>query len=96
MRWRLPGKRIIAKARCTSRFTDLGKEIVFDIEDNGEGIPEMMVEAIFQEGYTTKNEGDHGIGLAIAKNALHSLNGQIYVDKSELGGARFTIVIPQQ
>ncbi|WP_370643017.1 ATP-binding protein [Sporosarcina sp. ACRSM] len=76
-------------------FTDLGKEIIFDIEDNGAGIPEKMTEVIFEEGYTTKSEGDHGIGLAIAKNALSALNGQMYVDKSELGGARFTIVIPQ-
>ena len=76
-------------------FTDLGKEIIFDIEDNGPGIPIIMEEIIFQDGYTTKSGENHGIGLAIVKNSIGLLNGQIYVDKSELGGARFTIVIPQ-
>lgn len=85
-----------SEGRVNVSFTDLGKEIVFDIEDNGAGVPENMVKEIFREGYTTKSDGDHGIGLAIAKNALGSLNGQIYVAKSEMGGARFTIVIPQE
>ena len=76
-------------------FTDLGKEIIFDIEDNGPGIPVMMENIIFQDGYTTKSGENHGIGLAIVKNSIGLLNGQIYVDTSELGGARFTIVIPQ-
>lgn len=76
-------------------FTDLGKEIIFDIEDNGPGIPTMMEDIIFQEGYTTKGGENHGLGLAIVKNSIGLLNGQIYIDTSELGGARFTIVIPQ-
>ncbi len=77
-------------------FTDLGNEIIFDIEDNGTGIPITMEDAIFRDGYTTKSGENHGIGLAIVKHSIGLLNGQIYVDKSELGGARFTIVIPQE
>ncbi len=77
-------------------FTDLGNEIIFDIEDNGAGIPITMEDAIFRDGYTTKSGENHGIGLAIVKHSIGLLNGQIYVDKSELGGARFTIVIPQE
>ncbi|MFC7686352.1 ATP-binding protein [Ureibacillus sp. GCM10028918] len=77
-------------------FTDLGKDIVFDIEDNGEGIPPELEERIFQTGFTSKKGDNHGLGLAIVKNSLEILNGQIYIDKSELGGARFTIVIPQE
>lgn len=76
-------------------FTDLGKEIIFDIEDNGPGVPIMMEDIIFEDGYTTKGGENHGIGLSIVKNSIGLLNGQIYVDKSELGGARFTIIIPQ-
>lgn len=76
-------------------FTDLGKEIIFDIEDNGSGIPIAMEDIIFQDGYTTKTGENHGIGLAIVKNSIGLLNGQIYIDQSELGGARFTIVIPK-
>ncbi|MEH6940843.1 sensor histidine kinase [Bacillus sp. JJ722] len=83
-------------AQVKVSFTDLGKDIVFDIEDNGPGIPVELEEHIFQTGFTSKQGENHGLGLAIVKNALEVLNGQIYIDKSELGGARFTIVIPQE
>lgn len=83
-------------AQVKVSFTNLGKDIVFDIEDNGPGIPVELEEHIFQTGFTSKQGENHGLGLAIVKNALEVLNGQIYIDKSELGGARFTIVIPQE
>ncbi|MEK5234010.1 sensor histidine kinase [Lysinibacillus sp. FSL K6-0232] len=83
-------------AQVKVAFTDLGKDIIFDIEDNGPGVPTELEEHIFQTGFTSKQGENHGLGLAIVKNALEVLNGQIYIDKSELGGARFTIVIPQE
>lgn len=83
-------------AQVKVSFTDLGKDIVFDIEDNGRGIPIGLEELIFQTGFTSKQGENHGLGLAIVKNALEILNGQIYINRSELGGARFTIVIPQE
>ncbi|MGE7666386.1 ATP-binding protein [Ureibacillus composti] len=83
-------------AQVKVSFTDLGKDIIFDIEDNGQGIPVELEDLIFQTGFTSKQGDNHGLGLAIVKNALEVLNGQIYIDTSELGGARFTIVIPQE
>lgn len=76
-------------------FTDLGKDMVFDIEDNGPGITKEQERAIFIEGYTTKPGENHGIGLTIVKHSLQSLNGQLFIDRSPLGGARFTIVVPK-
>ena len=83
-------------AQVKVSFTDLGKDIVFDIDDNGPGVSDELEEQIFQTGFTSKQGENHGLGLAIVKNALEALKGQIYIDKSELGGARFTIVIPQE
>lgn len=83
-------------AQVKVSFTDFGKDIVFDIDDNGPGVSVEVEEHIFQTGFTSKQGENHGLGLAIVKNALEALNGQIYIDKSELGGARFTIVIPQE
>lgn len=77
-------------------FTDLGEDIIFDVEDNGPGIPKEMETVIFNDGFTTKSEENHGIGLAIVKNSLSALSGNIFIDRSELGGARFTIVIPKR
>jgi two-component system, CitB family, sensor kinase len=82
-------------AKVKVSFTDIGQDIIFDIEDNGPGIKEEQEDLIFQEGYSTKNSENHGIGLALVKNTLALLQGEIYIDTSSLGGARFSIVIPK-
>lgn len=84
------------QGKVSVSFTDFGKEIVFDIEDNGTGISPQMEELIFREGYTSKNEENHGLGLTIVQHALGLLNGHMYLAKSELGGTRFTIVVPKR
>lgn len=75
-------------------FTDYGRDLIFDIEDNGPGIPQEQESLIFENGYTTKTGENHGLGLAIVKSLIGQLNGQIFIDRSQLGGARFSIVIP--
>lgn len=76
-------------------FTDIGSDIIFDIEDNGKGIPEEWQDMIFIEGFTTKEGENHGLGLAIVKNAITKLNGEIFITTSDSGGAQFTIVLPK-
>lgn len=76
-------------------FTDIGSDIIFDIEDNGNGIPEEYQDMIFTQGFTTKEGENHGLGLAIVKNALKQLDGEIFISTSDWGGARFTIVLPK-
>lgn len=76
-------------------FTDIGSEIIFDIEDNGNGIPEEWQDLIFNQGFTTKEGENHGLGLAIVNNALKQLDGEIFISTSDSGGARFTIVLPK-
>ncbi|MGZ6539695.1 MAG: ATP-binding protein [Bacteroidia bacterium] len=83
-------------AAVTVSFTDIGKDIVFDIQDNGAGILAEEQQTIFTEGYTTKCGKNRGIGLSIVKNALDQLNGQVYITHSFLGGAKFTLVIPKK
>jgi two-component system CitB family sensor kinase len=76
-------------------FTDLGRDIIFDVEDNGMGIPKEKEKDIFISGYSTKAGENRGLGLAIVKHSLELLKGQLYITKSSLGGSRFTIVIPK-
>nr|WP_244191659.1 ATP-binding protein [Brevibacillus fortis] len=76
-------------------FTDLGGDIIFDIEDNGHGVSKELEPRIFESGVTTKAGENRGLGLAIVKNAIELLEGQISLGKSDLGGARFTVVVPK-
>ncbi|MBI0576793.1 sensor histidine kinase [Neobacillus cucumis] len=77
-------------------FTDIGRDLVFDIQDNGSGIPNEKQNTIFTEGYTTKEGKNRGIGLSIVKNSLEQLNGQVFITNSLLGGSKFTLVIPKR
>jgi len=65
------------------------------ISDDGPGIDELLIEKIFQSFVTFKEDGT-GLGLSISKRIVESLNGNIYIEKSILGGARFSIFLPEQ
>lgn len=68
---------------------------VICIEDDGNGINDAVKDKIFEPFVTTKPHGT-GLGLAIAERIIKSLDGDIIVGKSEMGGAKFTVVLPVQ
>lgn len=47
-----------------------------DIEDNGPGIPESILESVFYPLVTGRAKGT-GLGLSIAQNIMHQHNGMI-------------------
>jgi len=71
----------------------------FKIEDNGYGMSKEFVDIIFQPFAREKNTtisgiGGTGLGMAIVKNLVELMNGNVYVE-SELGkGSTFTVQIP--
>jgi len=69
-------------------------EVIFIIDDSGEGILEIDREAIFEPFLTKKRRGS-GLGLAVVKSIADAHGGSVEVDNSHLGGARFTIRIPR-
>lgn len=77
-------------------MTDMGQDIIIEVDDNGPGIPPGQEETIFQAGYTTKESTDNGKGLSIVQKAVHLLQGHIFIEPSELGGARFLVIIPKE
>jgi PAS domain S-box-containing protein len=64
-------------------------------EDQGIGIPEYSLSAIFDMFYRATEVADgSGIGLYIVKNAITKLGGSIKIHSKEKKGTRFDIVIP--
>ncbi len=63
--------------RLTIRLSDDGAFLRVEIEDNGVGIPEDQLEKIFKPNFTTKS-GGMGLGLAMVRNMINSLNGNIW------------------
>ncbi len=75
-------------------------DLLFHVDDSGPGIPPEERQRIFRGFYqieevdTRQHEG-LGIGLTLAQTLATAHNITIRVDDSPLGGARFTLAIPQ-
>lgn len=67
--------------------------IVLSIFDNGPGVPEHLVEKIFQPFFTTKEIGKGtGLGLSISKSIIEKHSGKISLDKDN--HSKFIIELP--
>ena len=73
-------------------FTDVGDDLLFEVDDNGEGVPQALMEAVFESGVSTK--GAHrGIGLALVRELCQRSGGDVALEPSELGGACFIAIV---
>jgi two-component system sensor histidine kinase PilS (NtrC family) len=64
------------------------------VEDTGPGVPAEHLPHIFEPFYTTKTRGT-GLGLAIVHRIVQEHEGQMRVEASAAGGARFVMVVPR-
>ena len=55
----------------------------FSVANNGPAIPEELQESIFREGFTTKKESGHGMGLSIVTQVLKTYKGTISLSSTE-------------
>ncbi|MGH7548754.1 MAG: ATP-binding protein [Gemmatimonadales bacterium] len=65
------------------------------VEDSGPGVPTEIRARIFDPFFTTKgpDEGT-GLGLAICQRVVTEVGGKIWLEDSELGGAKFVVELP--
>jgi two-component system, NtrC family, sensor kinase len=78
----------INSKRCADKF-----EIV--VMDNGTGIPEAMIEKVFQPFFNTKPTGQGtGLGLSLSYDIIKSNGGEICVNSRPGEGAEFIIALP--
>ncbi|MDA3809805.1 MAG: HAMP domain-containing sensor histidine kinase [Spirochaetaceae bacterium] len=71
-------------------------KIEINIEDSGSGIEEEDFDKIFELFYRNdrgRNSRGMGIGLASVQTIVKDHGGQINCEKSEYGGAKFTIIL---
>lgn len=67
------------------------------IEDDGDGIPQSMRDAVKLRGTRADEQRDgQGIGLAVADSIVSSYGGTLHINDSELGGAKITIALASQ
>jgi two-component system, OmpR family, sensor histidine kinase ChvG len=93
-----PGGRILIRAAHT------GDSVQMTVEDDGPGIPEGKLEAIFDRFYTERPSGEEfgnhsGLGLSISKQIVEAHGGKIIAEnRRDAGGAvigaRFVVWLP--
>jgi two-component system CitB family sensor kinase len=78
-------------------LTDLGEDLIIEVEDTGIGIPEEFGNQIFEVGFSTKDQNNNrGFGLALVKQAADQLNGYITYNNNHFRGTHFTVAIPKE
>jgi len=77
---------------CTKKVD--GK-IEIHVKDNGNGVPQKVLDKIFQPFFTTKPTGDGtGLGLSLSYDIIKAHGGDIKVISKEGEGAEFVIQLP--
>lgn len=72
-----------------------GQMVTFMVEDTGIGVPAEAREKIFGEFVKLdEHEPGTGIGLPLARNIARKLGGDIVLDTTYTGGARFVMTLP--
>jgi signal transduction histidine kinase/ligand-binding sensor domain-containing protein len=73
-----------------------GNKVIISVKDNGNGIPQNLVDKIFQPFFTTKPTGQGtGLGLSLSYDIVtKGHNGELKVQSREGEGAEFIISLP--
>ena len=70
-------------------------KVEIEVADNGNGIPQKVLDKIFQPFFTTKPTGQGtGLGLSLSYDIIKAHGGEIKVNTKESEGTDFTIVLP--
>ena len=74
------------------------RTFIFDLQDEGSGIPEQHQKRIFERFYRVNKErsresGGTGLGLSICRNALQSMGGKIWVKSPPEGQTKGTVFL---
>ena len=73
----------------------LDGKVEIHVKDNGNGIPQNVVDKIFQPFFTTKPTGQGtGLGLSLSYDIVKAHGGEIKVETKEGEGTEFIIQLP--
>jgi signal transduction histidine kinase len=78
----------------TRKLTD---KIEISVSDNGGGIPQKVLDKIFQPFFTTKPTGQGtGLGLSLSYDIVKAHGGELRVETKEGEGSEFIILLPSR
>ena len=81
--------------RITVITKKLGNKIEIAVKDNGNGIPQNIVDKIFQPFFTTKPTGQGtGLGLSLSYDIIKSHGGEIKLESKVGEQTEFIVLLP--
>lgn len=82
------------KAKIVLRYELNNGEVITEVKDNGEGIPDELRIKIFYPNFTTKTSGT-GLGLAMCKGIVEQMKGEIWFETETGKGTTFFVKLPR-
>ncbi len=88
-----PGENYIPTISLSSKL--LPDKVEIKVKDNGTGIPQQILDKIYQPFFTTKPTGQGtGLGLSLSYDIIKTHGGELKVETKEGEGAEFIIQLP--
>ena len=80
-------------------MTEYDEHLLITVDDNGDGVPEDELEAIFRPFYRVstardRHSGGTGLGMTITESAVRQHSGTIKAKRSKLGGLCVEVILP--
>lgn len=83
------------KGKVTIATRREGDRVLATVTDEGPGVPKDRRGKLFEPFQTTKKQGEGlGLGLSLSRKVLHDLGGDLRLDDTYEGGARFVLELP--
>jgi signal transduction histidine kinase/HD-like signal output (HDOD) protein len=73
---------------------NLEGDIVITVQDDGPGIPDYIMERLFEPGHSSKGPENFGLGLSISKDIISRYKGTITCKSRKRKGTTFKISLP--
>jgi signal transduction histidine kinase len=85
----------MAMASENSLIRQSANSLIISVADNGNGIPEKLLDKVFQPFFTTKPTGQGtGLGLSLSYDIIKAHEGNINIRNTPGEGSEFIITLP--
>jgi two-component system, OmpR family, sensor histidine kinase VicK len=88
------------KANVAAAKSSASMQMLFQVQDEGQGIPAHKLETIFErfqqvDSSDSRKKGGTGLGLTICRKIIEQHGGKIWVDSNLGVGSTFSFILPK-